>query len=194
MFRENWSKTMISARRPRGVSAQWSSSPPLARSNSSPNRSVISLSTSGPPCIHRSPWRRRVSGSALLMSSGNQYERTSSASLSAWPTSGCSRDMPLPPSCLTWLSRAADDVQRARRVQHRQRRGAQERRYLPPWRGHPCPRSPKPAREHLSSCCGRGRYGSRGRCKALIAPLPRSGVSGSVTIGTKHARAHPTNE
>src|SRR5687767_11661699 len=68
----------MSASLPRAVRAQWSSSPRLARSNVSLNRSVISLSTSGPPAIHRCAWRRRVCGSARSKPSGNQYERTSS--------------------------------------------------------------------------------------------------------------------
>src|ERR671911_790426 len=68
----------MSASLPRAVCAQWSSSPRLAFSNVSPNRSVISLSTSGPPAIHRCAWRRHVCGSASLKPSGNQYERTSS--------------------------------------------------------------------------------------------------------------------
>src|SRR5215210_1198031 len=68
----------MSASLPRAVRAQWSSSPRLAFSKVSPNRSVISLSTSGPPAIHRCAWRRRVCGSASAKPSGNQYERTSS--------------------------------------------------------------------------------------------------------------------
>src|ERR671920_1368224 len=68
----------MSASLPRAVCAQWSSSPRLAFSKVSPNRSVISLSTSGPPAIHRCAWRRRVFGSAWSKPSGNQYERTSS--------------------------------------------------------------------------------------------------------------------
>jgi hypothetical protein len=73
----------MSASLPRAVWAQWSSSPRLACSKVSPKRSVISLSTSGPPAIHRFAWRRRVSGSASLKPSGNQYERTSSGVLTA---------------------------------------------------------------------------------------------------------------
>src|SRR5919107_2384140 len=78
MLRENWFSTTMSASLPRAVCAQWSSSPRLVSSNVSPKRSVISLSTSGPPAIHRRAWRRRVCGSASSKPSGNQYERTAS--------------------------------------------------------------------------------------------------------------------
>src|SRR5919107_3555314 len=50
----------------------------LAFSKVSPNRWVISLSTWGPPAIHRCAWRRRVCGSASSKPLGNQYERISS--------------------------------------------------------------------------------------------------------------------
>src|SRR5919202_855599 len=133
---------MISASLPRGVSAQWSSSPRLARSNSSPNLSVISLSTSGPPAIHRFPWRRSVSRSASTRSSGNQYERTSSASLVSPSTSGRSGGPPPPPSPLPSLSGAADSVLRTRGVQQYQGRDAQEPRYIRPSLGHLYPRPP----------------------------------------------------
>src|SRR5215213_748592 len=82
MLRENWSSTTISASLPRGVWAQWSSSPLRACSSTSAKRSVISLSTSGPPWNHHCIWRPNVSWSASKMSSsGNQYERTSSGLL-----------------------------------------------------------------------------------------------------------------
>src|SRR5918997_2047193 len=86
----------MSASLPRAVRAQWSSSPRLAFSKVWPNRRVISLSTSGPPAIHRCAWRRRVCGSASLKPSGNQYESTSSGVVLTAPPPALSRTVVAP--------------------------------------------------------------------------------------------------